>query len=353
LKEASNFVLNVNFEFLKGCPYSCKGCYVNKSEEKILGEAERERLLNFLDSSSRAGYKAYIGFVGPTDFLVADNTAELLSRPDVVEVLNKFKRLSFQTTYLNINNQNEIIEVLNQFYSTVEIEINIIIESANILNNQYLNRVEANKSAFLSELGRKGVRSFCIMNVYDFNETRVADLLSNYEFMHKRVQDLFGTTIDYNFSLGRKQGLQSEEFVNATERVKALFNQSVSNSSKAHFLRFSFGKLTDSLLEKQYNFFNGELYYSPLLYERFASFDERFLIASETLNIKEIEEYENYRTAIQYSDATSMDDCADCPFLGSCVDRGILFLMKTYNTKKCLVARDALNTINLEGTAAL
>jgi hypothetical protein len=352
IKDAKNFVLNLNFELLKGCTFNCRGCYVNKDQEKIIGREETEKLFELLDTSAQSGYKPYIAFVGPTDFLVAENTVEVLSDPRVAEILNEFKRLSFQTTYLSVERMKGVIEVLNKLYKNCEIEVNMVVDPSRIMDDRYLQILEKNKKIFLDKLNRKNVRSFGIMNVYDYDKTKIADLLKDYEFMHKRVQHLFETPIDYNFSLGRNPDLTTEEFSGAANRIKKLFNDSVVSDQKAQYLRFSFGKLTDSLIERQYNYLNGKLYSSPLLYERFASFKEEFEIPSETFNIKEIEEYENKQISKQYANASKTTECEECIFLGSCVDRGILFLMETYGVKDCLVAKDALETINNYGHKA-
>ncbi len=353
LKDANGFVLNINFELLKGCPYQCEGCFVNKEQDKLITEENTDKLFNLIDSSSQNGYRTFIAFIGPTDFLVSSNTVDVLSDPSIVEVLNEFKRLSFQTTYLNISNMAPIIETLNKYYNECEIEVNLVIDPAKITDTGYLKTLEKNKDKFLNALNRENVRSFGIMNVYDYDKTKIGNLLKDYEFMHKRVEHLFETTIDYNFSIGRKPDLTSAEFQKATNRIKELFNDSVVSSEKAQYLRFSFGKLTDSLIEKQYNYLNGKLYASPLLYERFASFNDTFLVPTDSFQIEEVEQYENTLISKQFVYANKTTECETCSFLGSCVDRGILFLMETYNVKDCLVAKDALETINYHGAKAV
>lgn len=351
LADADHFVVNMNFEFLQGCPFHCRGCFVNKGQEKIFEDEDFNNLLELLSEMESSLYKPFIAFIGPTDFLVSENILSVLSDTKVQKIFHKFKRLSFQTTYLNIEKAVEIADLLNEYYVDNEIEINIVVDPARIMDDRYLKVIEENKIQFLAMLHQKTVRSFGIMNVYDYDKTKIANLLKDYEFMHKRVEHLFETTIDYNFSLGRKIDLTAEDFENAANRIKNLFNQSVVSSEKAQYLRFSFGKLTDSLIEKQYNYLNGKLFFSPLLYERFISFDPSFLIPVEKFSVEELELYENMKIAEQYSYASQMDECESCDFLGSCVDRGILFLMNKYGIKKCLVAKDALNTINFNGTS--
>ncbi len=267
MSESSNFVVNFNFEFLQGCKFRCQGCYVNKSQEKIFTQADYENLNKLLVDLEQKMYKPFIAFVGPVDFLTADNTEQILKDEKVKSVFKHFKRLSFQTTYMNVGKSENVAKLLKEHYSNHEIEVNIVLEPSKITNDKYLETLEKNKKEFLKDLERDDVRSFGIMNVYDYDQSKIGDLLKNYEFMHRRVEHLFDTTIDYNFSIGRKPDLKSEEFKEATERVKNLFDESVVSSNTAQYLRFSFGKLTDSLIEKQFNYLNGSIYYSPLLYE--------------------------------------------------------------------------------------
>ena len=195
------------------------------------------------------------------------------------------------------------------------------------------------------------VRSFGIMNVFNYDETKISYLLKNYDFLNKKVKHLFETTIDFNFSLGRKdEELTTQEFFDAASRIKRMFNDSIVSNEKGNYLRFSFGRLADSLIEKQYNWKNGEFYYSPLLYERYVSFIDKLKIPIDNFSSDEFEKYEENVQLQQYYNVHDKTECSDCPLLGSCVDRGILHLMDIHNIKDCLVAKRALEVVNAMGT---
>lgn len=349
LRDASHFYLNLNFEVLNGCKFNCRGCHVEKNAQQPIGAEDATRLDTLMRSFEGSLYNPFIAFVGPTDFLVAENFAAVFDDPRNIPIFRRFKRLSFQTTYLDIGNASAVADVLNRHYADREIEVNIVLDPARIMDDQLLALVERNKLEFLRVLGRSDVRSFGIMNVYDYDRTRIPELLRNYDFMHQRVQHLFETTIDYNFSAGRSHDLSDEEFIALTDRVKDLFNQSILSDEKAQYLRFSFGKLTDSLVERQYNYRNGSIYFSPLLYERFVSFRPEFEVPLVRCEASEIEEFEARVQLEQYARASEKEECESCPFLASCIDRGVLFLMDAYRTRRCLVARNALFAVNSMG----
>lgn len=346
LHEADGFFLNLNFEVLNGCKFKCPGCFVDLNGQKAFTQEDLDRLESLVNSADQSMYKPFIAFIAPTDFLVADNTVAVLSDPRFSKILKSFRRISLQTTYLDLRNMSEIIHVLKNFYNDLEIEINIIIDPARITDDTHLALIEKNKKSFLDALGRNDVRTFGIMNVYDYDQTKIPELLKNYDLMHKRVEHLFETTIDYNFSIGRSKQLTSEEFLSSAFRIKELFDHSLVSGEKAQYLRFSFGKLTDSLIERQYNYRAGALYYSPLLYERYVSFKDEFKLPLNSFAFNEIEEYEQEVQLEQYAAANDYEECSECPFVASCIDRGILKMMNIYETKKCLVAKKALLTVN-------
>lgn len=169
--------------------------------------------------------------------------------------------------------------------------------------------------------------------------------------MHNCVQHLFETTIDFNFSIGRKERrLTREEFKQSVDQIKDLFNTSIVSQNKGQFLRFSFGKLNDSLIERQYNWSDGKFYSSPLLYERYVSFVEELEIKMSTKTYKDFETFDSDNEMKQYNYLPNTTECPECPFSATCISRGILGLMEDYGLKDCLVSKDAVWVINHMGT---
>jgi len=352
LKDSNSFFFNLAFELLNGCPWQCKGCFVNKEGSEPMTDETYADLKNVMESfSAKNLYKPFIAFIQPVDFLSAGNTAEVLSDPRVIDILNYFKRISFQTTYLDTSNAQKIADVLKKHYSNMELEINIIIEPDQVQNNKYLKVLEKNQNEVVKIMDwPTGVRKFGIMNVYNYDTTKVADLIKNYDYLHTRVEHLFETTIDFNFSLGRKDALLSNnDFYEAAVQIKEMFNDSLVSAEKGSYLRFSFGKLNDSLIERQYNWKNGEFYHSPLLYERYVSFVDELKIPLKEFTASEFEEFEEQVQLDQYLNVDDKTECGNCEYLGSCVDRSILHLMDIHNVKDCLVAKNAIRVVNALG----
>lgn len=351
IKDSEHFYFNISFEFLTGCQFSCEGCHVNKDAPVVINDDNYRVLKNILESFKGDYYKPFIAFINPTDFLVANNTIDILSDPRVIDILSYFKRLSFQSTFLNIANASSIGSVLRKHYSDKELELNILIEPHKITNEKYLTTLKNNQSMAARMIDwPTEVSHFGIMNVFNYSETKLAEMLSDYEKMHKAVEHLFKTTIDFNFSFGRKgKSLEPEHFKESVTRIRDLFNDSIVTDNKKEYLRFSFGKLTDSLIERQYNWSNGKFYYSPLLYERYVSFVEELEIPIVHESYKDFEEYEANMELSQYLALDNKESCGECPLLSSCVNRGILGLMDIHEMTECSVARDAMGVVNAMG----
>lgn len=351
LSKSNSLYLNLNFEILRGCQYSCKGCNVNKQSAEQIDDISYHNLYNLMESYDKElTYVPFIAFIGPTDFLTAENTIDVLSEPRMVNILSRFKRLSFQTTLLNLERAKEFSKVLDTYYPKHELEINVLVEPEKILNKHYLGFLQKQQKEFFDILNwSTPIRYFAIMNVYNYDEaknTAIRQVLQNYEEVHDLVKDMFQTTIDFNFSLGRKDAaLSSTDFIDAATRVKNLFNASITDNTK-QFLRFSFGKLNDSLIERQYTWRNGVFYYSPLLYERYVSFIDALKVPLKEYTVAEIEACEDNIITEQYSKLENKKECSICQFQATCIDRGVLRLMDIYGVTDCLVAKDAMIKIN-------
>ena len=191
---------------------------------------------------------------------------------------------------------------------------------------------------------RQPPTSHALFNVFDYSQTRISELLHDYVYLHNLIEQMYNTDIDFNFSIGRKTNLSREEFERAAQQIKVLFNDNV-DPETVQFVRFSVGRLTDSLVEKQYNFRNGELYYSPMFYERYVSFDPHYRIPLAQWSIEEIEKFEDNLLLNEYRKSNEKE-CGTCQYLGSCADRGILHMMDRYQIKDCILAKRAMNVAN-------
>lgn len=355
-QEATQYHLSLSLEILKGCQFKCAGCHVDKDGHKTMTIGDAAEVSIWLDSMVKEGnYLPTIAFVAPTDFLTASNTLEILISPGSRNLLSQFRRLSLQTTYLNLDNAEEIVRILRLYYSHMELELNFIIEPAHLGNLDYLKKIQKARQKFHDLLDwQMPVLSFCILNVYDYDGIKGGDakrILRDYKILHDRIKDLFGCTIDFNFSMLRNSWWGNEDVEKAIKSISNVFDEGIA-SEFGQSLRFSFGNLDDSRIEKHYNWHDGWLFASPMVYERIASFHERlrlrpYLHSGEGSPLKRTELFEQQLIVDQYESSKTKPDCKDCDYLGSCVERGILTFMDMHEIKNCIIAKKAVDAINV------
>lgn len=351
MEQATQYHLSLNLEWLSGCQFSCKGCHVNKAKGGPV-MVEINNLGHWLYSMQHEGnYLPTIVFLGPTDFLTADNTAQILRNIECYGILSRFKRLSLQTTFLNMENAEEIASILRARYSHMELELNFILEPEKVNNEKYLETIHANRKRFKELLDwKKHVASFVIMNVYDYDQSKKNDvkaILADYKQLHARIMEKFGSTIDFNFSMLRNSWWSNEDVEHAVQGISRIFDSGVDHEFN-QTIRFSFGKLEDSSIEKHYNWHQGSLYVSPMIYERIASFNPKLRVPLGSLGgVGETEEFERRLLLDQYHNSETKTECNRCRYQASCIERNVLTFMDMHEIKDCIIARKALDAINV------
>lgn len=351
LKDASQYHLSLSLEWLKGCQFNCKGCHVNKKAGLPFTGDDLGNLNRWLDSMRWKGnYLPTIVFLQPTDFLTAENTADILKSPYTYPTLSVFKRLSLQSTFLNMDNAVEIASILKARFFHMELELNFIIEPEKVNNEKYLDTIKANRDRFIEMLDwKKHVASFAIMNVYEYDRVKKNDvkkILADYQALHDKIKEKFNSTIDFNFSMTRNPWWSNEDVAEAVRGVSRIFDGGVDNVFN-QTIRFSFGKLEDSSIEKHYNWHQGHLYVSPMIYERIASFHRKLMIPHTLYSVWETEDFERRLLIDQYHNSETKTECNSCRYQASCIERNVLTFMDMHEIKDCIIARKALDAINV------
>lgn len=350
MAEADQYHLSLNLELLRGCQFSCKGCHVDVYGAKPMTDEWAGNITKWLDAMTEHGdYLPTVVFIAPTDILSADNTFEVLADERVISVIRRFKRLSIQSTCLDVSKGAQLGEALRKHFSHMELEVNILMEPEHVETEKYLQTIRKNRDELYAAIDwPTPIRSFCIMNVYEYERVKkqnIAKLLADYKYMHKRIEELFDTTIDFNFSMSRKKQTAPGEVEIAIHRITKMFDAHV-NDKTNQFIRFSFGKLTDCLIERHYNWLNGKFFVSPLLYDRYAAFVPSLEVPFVDFTMEELEAFEEKLEFDQLSRSYEKTSCSSCRYLGSCVQRNVLAVMDIYGIKDCVVATDALDSIN-------
>lgn len=349
LSEAQTMFINLNLEILIGCKWKCKGCYVDL--ESLDNDRSLTKDLSNIDSLTDDIIKQSMTpatlFIGPTDLFVASNAVEILNNKYIQALAHKFLRISFLTTFLSKDEEhiNKIINILNDKYEGVDLEINMVVDAGQIKNDQYLHLLKNNRDHIFNKLTSfNDIGTHVQFNVFDYSSGKIKQTMSDYASVRNKIMDIFNTDIDFNFSVGRKDNLSNDEFVESIRTVTDVFSGSLDNES-IKYAEFSMGNPLDSNVERQYNFKNGQLYLSPYIYEQYVSFDDAFRIPMKNWKFEEIDSFMASVLSNSYIKAMNME-CGTCPYLSMCAERNVIHSMIRYGEKSCILAKDSFDLIN-------
>jgi MoaA/NifB/PqqE/SkfB family radical SAM enzyme len=322
--------INFNFEVLKGCHLKCEGCFVNKEGASPLTSDDLNKSLTLMEDLKETNHNLHILFVGPTDFLISQNTLDILREPKFQKLISYFEKVSLQTTFLDFRNAPLIAGDLKEILKDKKIEINIILEPNKLENEQYLKTIYERKMLFNSMLKRTDIESYGIMNIFDYSEINNQQF-NSYLKMHEVAEKVIKTGIDFNLSLSRSTDMTKELFQKYAKSIQNLHNSITEITAPS--------PKRDQKEERQYNFSTGSFYYSPLFYERVGIFSPSFRIEKEYISAKGLTIFEKKMKEKQSTLINKQDNCAACEYSSICTQRGVIYLMDYLNSPACYMPK--------------
>lgn len=350
LDKAETYYMNMNLELLIGCKWKCKGCYVDLENNHSTNK-DINNIHTLTDDITNRGMTPAILFIGPTDCFTASNTLDILRSNNVQSLAKKYLRISLLSTFLESKSKqiDDVIDILNESYAGIELEINMIIDAGQVTNENYLNLIKKNRDDVFAKLTSfEDIKTHVQFNVFDYSQSSIKETMNDYANLRNKILNMFGTNIDFNFSMGRKHNLSDKEFLDSIFTITDIFNGSL-DEENIKFAEFSMGNPLDSNVERQLNFKEGHLYFSPYIYEQYVTFDSAYRIPMDKWIYSEVESFYETVTLNSYKDSSKME-CGTCPYLAMCVERGVVHTMSRYNEKECILAKDAFDLINRRET---
>lgn len=339
----SGIKYRINCEFLHDCAFHCPGCYVYRKNN--FDESQLDILNNTVSMFRDAGATFDEIILGPTDFFGALNTEELLDNKRFNSI---FENGDVVLTILStLQSDEDIIRKKIECVNRNMPHPNMEIESLIIFD---LQRYYDRGSEYIAELREK-------IKLLDLFEPAIDYALQI------NIQDV--NKIDKNFSLKRLTDMARKEFESIME-----FNPSFMRSRKPHIM----GEILQSwnnMLEQQIteenkndivvtmandnhagfneitlNYFDGDLYMCPFIYENVFDKGNDFKIPKSDgkyYTWDDVQNFEQDSKLAQFQYALKTSECAGCPHQMSCISKDVLFYMEQYGIKDCIVAKQVLD----------
>ncbi|MEO2086477.1 MAG: hypothetical protein ABGY22_05160 [Acidimicrobiales bacterium] len=311
--------LKIQLDVLDNCAYHCTGCFVNKRNNHP-SDSDLKELKIFIDSITKHDILVDEILIGPTDFLSSSNTFEVLSNPNILELINSNSPiLAFIST---LQHKGEPISKFSEFLINninldTEIEIGIATTPKWLYDPIYISEIKS-KLSEIDKLIPHDVTYTFILNIHEYN--------IDYEDLHTHIVDTFDTTMDLIPSIARS-------------KIKSKMLEKLSYLNEVYNNLEDYSKINNIMVDhshsginfKVINFRKGEWFISPFLYENMTIYDDMFKVTGiEDIHNKMTEQYE-------YASGT---DCESCQFITSCASRSILMLMKFLDTDKCVCPKE-------------
>lgn len=324
--------LEITLDLFRGCGHSCGGCMINKS---LGGEvSDLPELLALIKEMSAVGYMAFDLGVGPTDYMTADNTAEVMSNSTFQELAQLFHQVTFNAAFLdtNLENYGKMCSDIDTSVPNKPIRFLIPAVPSHFKNEKFGLMIKE-KLEYIKEhlvVARLNEAGFVVNCTRDTVDDQFEEYLRkgfDIEFVVDKDDIL---TIPYGRAL-TKDLMVSQSVQQVSHRISSFYSElnGVDERRRNPDLHYDTGTMVNLL------YTGGKLYWVPFLKDDCPFLDEEFVIPRPW-------SMDNLLSARTRAREVSLDHlegtpCMECPHLGSCSEKGITSIMRTLNIKDCLV----------------
>lgn len=323
---------NITLEVLEGCGYSCKDCAVDKTSTlATMSEQDSKDLVVLADDLIDYGFNPFEYTIGPTDLASSDNGLAWLDSDLAKKFSERFGSTVISLTLVNDFGLESVAKHINVLAKGKKFRLVLPASLKNLDNKKYVSLLRKNISHLKSLLTEtKFYRIYLTINMI----TESATLFNSGSTRYVKGLSLgVDTTIDFNFAHSR-QGLDNLLIHNAFMR-----------DSKHYFDTLTtFTNPTDKVqvvpdpeegIELTYR--DGNLYYTPILLEKFPIFTDEFVIPKPWTAEAVISFKENlyYRNLVDYTDHPT---CGDCCFVDRCARGDTHTVMRHIKEQKCMLS---------------
>jgi organic radical activating enzyme len=336
---AINF--RINCEFLESCQFRCAGCYVDRKNN--FDEYQLNRLIDIIDEVRSNGGILDEIILGPTDFFGALNTNQLLQHPKFRKI---FERGDIVITLLSTlqNSIEEIEQVINELNAALthpdqEIEMLIVFDVDKVLadDREYFDFLK--QRIELLEQINPAVDYACQMNIQKVEKLSHDICL---ESISRKIRNEFNTIVEFNPSFMRSG--RPELMGPIVESWNAFIASQINDSNKNDIVVTAANTNHAGLNEITYNYYRGELYNCPFIYENVFDKNEYFRVPrdGEDYTWDDLCRNEVTKQSQQYSYVTKSSDCSTCSQQASCISKDVLYYMEHYNITQCILSKHTL-----------
>lgn len=327
--KAEDLAFNVSLEILAGCGYSCQDCAIDKSATTDLVPVEDEiELVELVEDFKARGYRLHELTIGPTDIISSSTGIAVLDSPVVRRLARHYDSLTVSLAMLFDRGLVELGQAVNGLMAGKKFRLIVPCTLKNAANTKFLELVKERIGIIKAQLTDVEFKLvYLSINVVNGSAREFSPETN------RVAHDIdFGVPklLEYVFPHGRK-GFDNLLNVSEFRHDLDLYVKGMQGCVNTDMNRYMIPTDSDSL---EVTYRNGELYYTPILMEKFPIFSEQFRYlrpwTAATVIENKIAQY--HENLIAYSEHP---ECNDCCFLDNCARGDTHVIMDYLKIDKC------------------
>lgn len=331
LTQQSDLAFNVSLEILQGCGYSCVDCAIDKNATSdYITPGDDERLVALAKGMKAEGYRLHELTIGPTDIISSKTGLGILDTPLVQELAEQYSSLTVSLALLFDTGLVELAQRIDRLMPNKKFRLVVPTTLKNASNPKFLAMIKQRIQVLQDNLKHARFKLvYLTINMVNASAEQFS-FDSN-----QLVQDLdlgMEKLVEYVFPHSRrnlKDLLVRQGFL----RDFGSFTEQMHTCNNTQYNRYLIPTVSDSV-ETTYH--NGELYYTPVLMEKFPIFDPQFILPRPWMALEVMEYKSNlyYDALTRYSEHSQ---CGNCCFLDNCARGDTQVIMDYLTHDRCLL----------------
>lgn len=291
-------------------------------------------LLALVREMTAVGYVAFDLGIGPTDYMSATNTREVMTNPAVLEIAEAFQQITFNAAFLETNllKYGVMCHEIDVAVPWKPIRFLIPAVPSHFKNEKFGRMIRdrlqyVKKGLYLARLHEAGFVVNCTQETIDdrFEEHLSKGFAVEFPVDKDDILNIpYGRSPNYDL-------LVSDRVRRVSHRISSFYAGLNGDDERDRNPDLHYD--TGTMLNLVYT--GGKLYWVPFLKDECPFIDDDFAVQRPWTMENLLATRERAREAsLSYLEDTP---CMTCPHLGSCADKGITSIMQKLSIRDCLV----------------
>ncbi len=339
-------------EILRGCKNKCYGCHVAREEQDGFADGDVARLKRLFDDSVNKGFKLVNLAIGPTDFMSATNTVEMLetSQP----LMDMFETIFLQSTFMYPDEElKKWGKILNKKLKGRSLKLGFPLDPRHWDKDKYLTTIISKIDVMLAEMPDVTYKkTYVLVNLKNY--ANIAD--NPLSTMLLKAVDSRGVPMNLALLIGAgrldlsdiNNRLQLKAALTQLKDLHEIADSSVTaalNLSQCYTERSDISGVNDISPDQDHDvtYRGGELFSTCFMGENITVFEPEFKfpkINGEWTADSLLQGYNDHMVA----QLTNMPDgCSACEYVEGCIQKRILLMMSVLKTKNCIAPKSTFD----------